>query len=100
MPSLSLTILYAALNCCAELLWVTYDGSREQDRPTLSRTGSEPRIVSVASEKPFPENFTLGDSQRPQRRSAGLGFRRWSELSRAGNRLILKPLRRRRQDLP
>ena len=86
MPSLSLTILYAALNCCAELLWVTYDGSREQDRPTLSRTGSEPRIVSMASEKPFPENFTLGGHTKTPTHAPPTGLaRRWSELSRAGN---------------
>jgi hypothetical protein len=51
------TILYASLNC---LRLATYVNSREQDRPTLSRTGREPRIVSVAPDEPFPEIFTLG----------------------------------------
>jgi hypothetical protein len=58
VPPFLVTILYAALNC---LRLATLGGLREQDRPTLSRTGYETRIVSMAPREPFPENFTLGD---------------------------------------
>jgi hypothetical protein len=58
-PSL-VTILYAALNC---LRLATLGGLREQDRPTLSRTGYEPCIVPMAgspsSEVSLPDVGTV-----------------------------------------
>jgi hypothetical protein len=56
----------------AELLRLaTRRRPREQDRPTLSRTGSEARIVSGPLEEPFPANFTLGGPHQTPVRSAG-----------------------------